>query len=145
MEPAWHERTSCRGVRGASGVDANTPDAIRRATHDLLHAIVEVNGIRIEDIASAIFTLTPDLNADFPARVAREIGWADVPLLCAQEVPVPGSLPSVLRVLIHWNTATSQQSIRHIYINGAETLRPDQVSKINTQPTMPRTEEENSK
>lgn len=145
MEPAWHEHTSCRGVRGASGVDANTPDAIRRATHDLLREIVQANGIRTEDIASAIFTLTPDLNADFPAKVAREIGWTDVPLLCAQEVPVPGSLRSVLRVLIHWNTTTSQQSIRHIYINGAEKLRPDQVSKVNTRPTVTHTEEENSK
>jgi chorismate mutase len=91
--------------------------------------MVAVNGIQAQDVASAIFTATPDLNAAFPAQAAREIGWHDVPLLSAQEIPVPGALPRTIRILLHWNTGVSPQHIRHIYINGAETLRPDLAAR----------------
>jgi chorismate mutase len=117
--------TACRGVRGATTVPDNTSEAILEATRELLESMVAVNGIHVQDVASAIFTATPDLNAAFPAQAAREIGWHDVPLLSAQEIPVPGALPHTIRILLHWNTSVSSQNIRHIYINGAETLRPD--------------------
>jgi chorismate mutase len=87
--------------------------------------MVEANQIDSTDVASAIFTVTPDLTAAFPARAARELGWQHVPLLDAQEVPVPGSLPRCVRVLILWNTDLSQQEIRHVYLRGAASLRPD--------------------
>jgi len=87
--------------------------------------MVEANQIDSADVASAFFTVTPDLTAAFPARAARELGWQHVPLLDAQEVPVPGSLPRCVRVLILWNTDLSQQEIRHVYLQGAASLRPD--------------------
>jgi chorismate mutase len=77
------------------------------------------------EVASALFTVTPDLTAAFPARAARDLGWRDVPLLDAQEVPVPDSLPGCVRVLIHWNTEKAQSEIRHVYLRGAAVLRPD--------------------
>ncbi len=117
--------TVCRGVRGATTAPANTSEAILEATRELLESMVAVNGIQAQDVASAIFTATPDLNAAFPAQAAREIGWHDVPLLSAQEIPVPGALPRAIRILLHWNTDVLPQHIRHIYINGAEALRPD--------------------
>jgi chorismate mutase len=87
--------------------------------------MVEVNGVEIADIASVFFTATPDLTAAFPAQAARDLGWHQVPLLDAQEIPVAGSLPHCVRVLLHWNTSKSQQEVRHIYLGGAALLRPD--------------------
>jgi len=81
--------------------------------------------VAIEDVASAFFTVTPDLTTAFPARAARELGWQHVALLDAQEIPVPGSLPRCVRVLIHWNTDKPQAEIRHVYLRGAASLRPD--------------------
>ena len=95
------------------------------ATVELLARIVEVNEIDSREVASALFTVTPDLTAAFPARSARDLGWREVPLLDAQEVPVPGSLPRCVRVLIHWNTEKTQSEIRHVYLRGAAVLRPD--------------------
>ena len=89
--------------------------------------IVEANGLKVEDVASAIFTTTPDLTAAFPARAAREMGWRDVALLDAQEIPVPGSLERCVRVLIHWNTEKSAAEIQHVYLKGAQALRPDRA------------------
>ncbi|MEX0824724.1 MAG: chorismate mutase [Pirellulaceae bacterium] len=115
----------CRGVRGAITVDANDRDAILTATRQLLALLIRCNGIDAADVASATFTLTRDLDAEFPALAARQLGWIDVPLLCGYEVAVPGSLPHCIRILIHWNTVQRQNEIQHVYMRGAEVLRPD--------------------
>jgi chorismate mutase len=117
----------CRGIRGATTVEENTAQAILTATRELLELIVESNDLKVEDVASAIFTTTPDLTAAFPARAAREMGWHDVALLDAQEIPVPGSLERCIRILIHWNTERSAAEIRHVYLRGAQILRPDRM------------------
>jgi chorismate mutase len=117
----------CLGIRGATTAEENTAEAILAATRELLELIVEANELKVEDVASAIFTTTPDLTAAFPARAVREMGWHDVALLDAQEIPVPGSLARCIRVLIHWNTEKSAAEIRHVYLRGARTLRPDRT------------------
>jgi chorismate mutase len=119
----------CRGVRGATTVEANTREAILKATRQLVALVVRRNGIDPKDIASAIFTVTRDLNAEFPALAARQMGWLDVPLLCGYEVEVPGSLMSCVRILLHWNTTVQQKDIHHVYIHDAVALRPD-LSKL---------------
>ncbi len=121
----------CRGVRGATTCDENTREAILAATHELLTLLIEANGIHPEDIASAIFTTTPDLNAEFPAVAARAIGWIDTALLCGHEMAVPGSLPRCIRVLIHWNTTKRADEIVHVYIRGARGLRPGRAALMN--------------
>ena len=103
---------ACRGIRGASSVDANDADAIVAATRGLLERIVSANDISVNDVASVIFTATPDLDAAYPARAAREMGWVHVPLLCMQEMAVVGSLPRCIRVLLLWNTDRSPDRIR---------------------------------
>ena len=115
----------CRGIRGATTASQNTPDAIMEATQELLRALVAANNVQPEDIASAIFTVTPDLNAAFAPRAAREMGWNNVPLLSAVEVEAPTGLPLCVRVLIHWNTDRPPYDIRHIYLRAAVKLRPD--------------------
>lgn len=115
----------CRGIRGATTVETDSAAAIVAATRELLVRMVEANAVTVGDIASAIFTVTLDLTAAFPARAARELGWRHVPLLDAQEVPVPDSLPRCVRVLILWNTERSQEEIRHVYLRDAGSLRPD--------------------
>ncbi|MHB0959100.1 MAG: chorismate mutase [Pirellulaceae bacterium] len=115
----------CRGVRGATTVDANTREAILRGARQLLALMIRRNGIEAEDVASAIFSVTPDLDAEFPALAARQLGWLDVPLLCTNEIPVPDSLPRCVRILVNWNTPKSQKAIVHIYIKEAILLRPD--------------------
>lgn len=115
----------CRGVRGATVIKENTREAILAGTRELLLRMIEANGIHPEDVASAIFTTTPDLNAEFPAVAARQLGWHDQALLCGHEMAVPGALDKCIRILIHWNTTKSPQEIKHVYINGAESLRPD--------------------
>lgn len=119
----------CRGVRGATTADENSKDAILTATRQLLALMIRINGIEPEHVASAIFSLTRDLDAEFPALAARQLGWLDVPLLCTYEVDVPGSLRRCVRVLLHWNTDKPQSEIRHIYVKEAERLRPD-LSKL---------------
>lgn len=119
----------CRGIRGAITVDANTSQAVLDATAELLTAMIEANSIRPEDVASVIFTATPDLNAEFPALAARCLGWNDVALLCGQEMAVPGSLAMCLRVLLHVNTDKSAEEIAHVYLRGAQALRPDLQSE----------------
>ena len=115
----------CRGIRGATTAEENTAEAILAATRELLALIVEANDLKTEDVASAIFTTTPDLTTAFPARAAREMGWQDVALLDVQEILVPGSLERCIRVLIHWNTGKSAAEIKHVYLKGAQALRPD--------------------
>lgn len=115
----------CRGIRGATTVEENSAAAIVAATRELLEQIIALNGLNEKDVASAIFSVTPDLTAAFPAKAARELGWQHVALFDAQEIPVPGSLPLCVRVLIHWNTGKPQAGIRHVYLRGAASLRPD--------------------
>ena len=117
-----------RGIRGATTVDANTVESILQATHELLAAMVSANNVGPEDVASAIFTVTPDLNAAFPARAAREFGWQHVPLLDAVEIDVAGGLPRTVRVLVHWNTDRPIYDRRHVYLRDAVRLRPDLVA-----------------
>lgn len=115
-----------RGIRGAITVDCNTCEAISEATVELLNEMLQRNFIYHEDISHVIFTMTDDLNAAYPAKYAREIlGWKDVPLVCFQELSVENSLKMCLRVLIVANTDKSQQEIRHVYLKGAQKLRPD--------------------
>ena len=117
----------CRGVRGATTVPENTREAILRETRRLLALMIHLNGIRAEDVASATLTTTPDLNAEFPALAARQLGWQHVPLLCGHEMNVPGQMPRVVRVLVHWNTTKAQDEIVHVYLGEAARLRPDQL------------------
>ena len=117
--------TVCRGVRGATTAEENTKEEILKATRQLLALIIRQNGIDPADIASAIFTTTPDLTAEFPALAARQLGWLDVPLLCTHEIAVPGSLGKCIRILLHWNTDKSAKEIAHVYVKGAVRLRPD--------------------
>jgi len=115
----------CRGVRGATTADTNTREDILRATRELLAMMIRKNGIRSEDVASAFFSTTSDLNAEFPALAARQLGWYDVALLCNHELDVPGSLRNCIRILVHWNTNVSASEIVHVYIKDAANLRPD--------------------
>ncbi len=115
----------CRGVRGATTVEENTKEAILKATRQLLALMIRRNGIQPTDVCSAIFTLTRDLNAEFPALAARQMGWLEVPLLCGYELEVPGALGRCVRILVHWNTEKSQSEIEHVYIHEAVKLRPD--------------------
>ncbi len=114
-----------RGVRGATTVEANTVESILDATKELLAAMLKANDLDVEYVASAFFTATPDLNAEFPALAARDMGWSHVALLCGHEMNKPGSLPMCLRVLLHVNTDSSAAEIKHIYLRGARVLRPD--------------------
>jgi chorismate mutase len=114
-----------RGLRGATTADANTSDAILAATQELLAAMQSANGFAPEDVESAIFTSSPDLNAEYPARAARGLGWTDVPLLGAAEVAVPTGLPRCIRVLLHFYTTKPQRALKHMYLKGASKLRPD--------------------
>ena len=118
-----------RGIRGATTVTADEPDLILQATRELLEEILAENeGMRTDDIASALFTVTDDLASTFPAQGARQMGWGLVPMMCAREIPVPGSLPRVIRVLVHWNTDLAQNQITHVYLRDAVKLRPDLVA-----------------
>lgn len=119
----------CRGVRGATTVTANSREAILTSTRQMLALLVRRNQIQTTDIASAIFTVTRDIDAEFPALAARQLGWLEVPLLCGYEIEVPNSLPMCVRVLVHWNTAKRQDEIQHVYIHEAVRLRPD-LSKL---------------
>ena len=119
-----------RGVRGATTADENTREAILAATRELVSQLIEANGIEPDDVASAIFTTTADLNAEYPAVAARTLGWSDVALLCAYEINVPESVPLCIRVLIHWNTAVPATDVQHVYLKGAVKLRPDRVKPV---------------
>lgn len=122
--------TVCRGIKGATTVERNARDEILAATTELLGLMVEHNGIDPDDVASALFTTTADLNAEFPAVAARRMGWTEVPLSCMHELDVPGSLPMCLRILLHVNTDKTAQDIVHVYIRGARVLRPDIVARF---------------
>ncbi|MDI3339866.1 MAG: chorismate mutase [Sphaerobacter sp.] len=115
----------CRAIRGAITTERNTAEDILEATRELLAAMIEANDLRAEDVASIIFTTTPDLNATFPAIAARDYGWDAVPLLCTHEMNVPGALDHVIRILMHVNTEKSQSEITHVYLRRARELRPE--------------------
>ena len=119
----------CRGIRGATTVESNSADAILGATTELLVELMRANDLRVDDVASAFFTTTVDLNAEFPAVAARQLGWRDVALLCGHEMDVPGSLPMCLRILLHANTEKGPQDIIHVYLRGATVLRTDLSEK----------------
>ncbi|HZO92978.1 MAG TPA: chorismate mutase [Candidatus Baltobacteraceae bacterium] len=114
-----------RGIRGAITVERDEPELILDATGRLLREIVERNGVAAEDVASALFTVTPDLVSEFPAAAARAMGWSLVPLLNFTEIGVPGRLERCIRVMVHINTELRQDEIRHVYLEGATVLRPD--------------------
>ena len=120
---------TCRGIRGATSVDTNDAGAIIAATRELLARIVATNDLSVQDVTSVIFTATPDLDAAYPARAAREMGWVNTPLLCMQEMAVAGSLPRCIRVLVLWNTDRPPGRIRHVYLGRARALRPDLVGE----------------
>lgn len=115
----------CRGIRGATTCAANTRESILEATRELLMAIIKLNNIKPQDVGSAFLTTTTDLDAEYPAVGARQIGWHDVPLLCAHEMNVPHGLPMCIRVMVMWNTTKAQDEVVHVYLREAGALRPD--------------------
>jgi len=120
----------CRGIRGATTATANTPEAILGATRELLGRMVARNEVAIEDIACAFFTVSDDLDAAYPARAARELGWAETALLCAREIPVPGEqVRYCIRVLLMVNTTRTASQIRHVYLREAIALRPSRADR----------------
>lgn len=123
-----------RGVRGATVAAANTPEAIRDATRELLGRLIELNDLQPDDVASIFFTCTGDLTAEYPALTARHMGWVETPLICGQEMAVPGSMPLCIRVLLHWNTELPQRDVRHAYLRAAVALRPDIITPDGRRP-----------
>ena len=117
---------SIRGIRGATTVSQDTSEAILDGTRELLEEILLENpSLKITDLASAFFTVTDDLSAVYPAKAARQMGWHQVPLMCAREIPVPDGIKHCIRVLLHWNTTLSQREVKHVYLHAAARLRPD--------------------
>jgi chorismate mutase len=114
----------CRGIRGATTVEHNDREEILAATAELLELLISRNNLHPEDVASVIFTVTDDLDAEFPALAARFLGWTEVALMCTREIPVPGSLEKCIRILLHVNTTRSAAEIRHVYMRKAVNLRP---------------------
>ena len=115
-----------RTIRGAVVAESDQPEAILGATRELLQTILEANPtLQPHDLASAFFSVTGDLHSAYPARAARQLGWTQVPMMCMQEIEVPGSLARCIRVLLHWNVDLPQESIHHVYLGAAATLRPD--------------------
>lgn len=117
-----------RAIRGAITVPRNERASILQATGELLGTIMGANELAAGDVVSAIFTMTGDLDAVFPAEAARDIGWNQVPLLCCREIDVPGSLPGCIRVMVHVLTARDRDRIQHVYLREATRLRPDLTS-----------------
>ncbi|MDI3422101.1 chorismate mutase [Streptomyces luteolus] len=125
-----HPATQCgapavRAVRGATQTTYDTPRLIEKATGELLTEIMRRNGLAQEDFISILFTATPDLSSAYPAATARELGLTDVPLMCATEIAVPGSLSRTIRILAHVHTPKTREAIRHVYLGGTKVLRPD--------------------
>ncbi len=116
---------SVRAVRGATTVDRDDPVLIREAVTELLEAVLDDNDLVPADLISAVFTATPDLVSEFPAHAARLYGWTDIPLLCAQELPVPGALQRCIRVMVHAETRRARGEMRHVYLRNAILLRAD--------------------
>ncbi|MEU5993354.1 chorismate mutase [Spirillospora sp. NPDC047418] len=114
-----------RAVRGATQIDADDRDQILAATTELVSAVMARNELSTDDVISVIFTVTPDLTAEFPALAARKLGFHEVPLLCATEIGVPGALPRVIRLMAHIETGRPRSGVQHVYLRGATALRLD--------------------
>lgn len=114
-----------RAARGAIRVPSDDADALLGSTERLLSAVLQRNAIDAEDLVSIMFTVTEDLRSAFPAEAARRMGLGRVPLMCAQEIPVAGSMPSVVRILLHFHSERTLDEVEHVYLDGAETLRDD--------------------
>ena len=114
---------ACVGIRGATRVDENTDVAIYAATRELLTGVIEANSLEEDNVAAVYFTVTPDLNAAFPAAAARQLGWNSTALMCATEIAVPGSLSRCVRIMVLYNTEKSKQDIVNVYLHGTEALR----------------------
>jgi chorismate mutase len=118
-----------RAFRGATQLSADTKTEMREAVIELLQEILKANSISNDDLISILFTATPDLQSDFPAAGVRELGLVDLPLICAQELDVKGSLPRTIRLLIHANSSLTRSEVTHKYLRGAAVLRPDLAAK----------------
>ena len=117
-----------RGIRGATTISKDTSEQVLKETKDLFLEIMKKNPtLETKDVSSVIFSATDDIQSQYPARAARELGWVDVPLLCVQEMHIEGSMRSVIRLLIHWNTDLQQASVHHVYLKDAQKLRPDLI------------------
>lgn len=115
-----------RGIRGATTIERDDKSLVLSATRELLRAILDSNpDLKTGDIASVLFTVTDDIASVYPALAARHLGWDLVPMMCAREIPVTGSLPLCIRVLVHWNVEKRQDEIQHVYLREAVQLRPD--------------------
>lgn len=114
-----------RAIRGAIQLDIDERDHLLSAVTDLVKAVMDANGLTNDDLISMLFTSTPDLTSEFPALAARELGIVDVPLMCAQELDITGSMPRVVRLLAHVETLRSKAEIQHVYLGGAAALRKD--------------------
>jgi len=117
-----------RGIRGATVADADTPEAIRAATSEMLRALMVANELDLDDVASVVFSTTPDLTAEVPARAARDLGWDEAALMCVAEMNTRGGLPRCIRVRVHWNTERRPHEIHHVYLHAAGQLRPDRAA-----------------
>ena len=122
---AYPDGMAVRAVRGATQVDDDGRQQVLDATTELLQTILERNELTSDDLISVVFTATPDLTSEFPAYAARQMGFVDVPLLCASEIAVPGAMPRVLRVLAHVETDRPRAEIKHAFLRGAAALRRD--------------------
>lgn len=115
-----------RGIRGATTIDVDTPEAIHLATEYMIMRIIEANRLHAEDVASVFVTTTPDIKSGFPAKTVRSLeGWTRVPIMSAVEMDVEGALPKCIRLMLHVNTNLEQREVEHVYLNGAKVLRPD--------------------
>jgi chorismate mutase len=117
--------TVVRALRGATTTEADTPEQVTERTNELLAAVLEQNDAHLDDLISVLFTATSDLTSMFPATAARELGFGEVPLLCATEIDVPGSTPRCIRVMLHLHTTKSRSELHHVYLHGAKGLRDD--------------------
>ncbi|MEP7359194.1 MAG: chorismate mutase [Anaerolineales bacterium] len=117
-----------RGIRGATVAEADTAEAIRAATREMLQALTAANDLALDDVASVVFSTTPDLTAEVPARAARDLGWEETALMCVAEMNARGGLPRCIRVLVHWNTERQPHEIHHVYLHAASQLRPDRAA-----------------
>ena len=118
----------CRGVRGATTVDSNTREEVLRRTREMLALMIRLNGIHPDEVAAALFTTTADVNSEFPAFAARQLGWLNAALMCGHEMAVPGALGMCIRVLVFWNTDRAAADLHHVYVRGARHLRPDKAA-----------------
>ncbi|WP_328993811.1 chorismate mutase [Kribbella sp. NBC_01245] len=119
------ETVAVRAIRGATQLDVDEREHLLERSAELITAVLEANQLSSDDLISVLFTVTPDLHAEFPAVAGRQVGLVDVPLICAQEIAVPHALPRVVRMMVHAETPIAREKIQHVYLHGAVSLRPD--------------------